>query len=497
MTTRMGPRTVRLAATAAILGLGVIGAQSATGATQDEPTSTPVPISTPDGQVSSYVINTKTANPGQVRKAEQAVTAAGGVVVQSWPQIGVVVAHSTMADFRTAVAAKANNAIESVGPTRSVAVSEGTPDGVQAPWGPGKGQLRPATKKGDVSEGTAATTTDPREGEQWDMQMINVPQAHTITTGSPDVTVGVLDSGIDPDHPDLVNQIDRAKSVGCTDAGRPATGEEAWAPTTSDHGTHVAGTIGAERNGVGIVGIAPGAKMASVKVVNDDGFIYPEYAVCGFMEAGLKGMDVTNHSYYVDPFEFWCGDQPEQAPAMEAVRRAVEWSTDQGTVHAAAAGNSAYDLSDKTTNASSPNDAAVPTDRVINSSCKDIPTELDGVVTVSSIDRAGKLSYFSNRGLGSIDVAAPGSSILSTIVAGNGYGTKSGTSMASPHVAGVLALMKSAHPTWSPDMMISQLRAQATDTPCSTTTRGAECVDTPQENSYDADGIVDAYAAVR
>lgn len=497
MTTRMGPRTARLAATAAILGLGVIGAQSATGATQDEPTSTPVPISTPDGQVSSYVINTKTANPGQVRKAEQAVTATGGVVVQSWPQIGVVVAHSTMADFRTAVAAKANNAIESVGPTRSVAVSEGTPDGVQAPWGPGKGQLRPATKKRDISEGTAATTTDPREGDQWDMQMINVPQAHTITTGSPDVTVGVLDSGIDPDHPDLVNQIDRAKSVGCTDAGRPVTGQDAWAPTTSDHGTHVAGTIGAERNGVGIVGIAPGAKMASVKVVNDDGFIYPEYAVCGFMEAGLKGMDVTNNSYYVDPFEFWCGDQPEQAPALEAVRRAVEWSTAQGTVHAAAAGNSAYDLSDKTTNASSPNDAEVPTDRVINSSCKDIPTELDGVVTVSSIDRAGKLSSFSNRGLGSIDVAAPGSSILSTIVRDNGYGTKSGTSMASPHVAGVLALMKSAHPTWSPDRMISELRAQATDTPCSTTTRGAECVGTPQENSYYGDGIVDAYAAVR
>ncbi|MDN5716619.1 MAG: S8 family serine peptidase [Janibacter sp.] len=498
MTTPTRPRSARLAATAAILGLGLMGAQSATGATQDEPASTPVPISTPDGQISSYVINTKVANPGQVRKAEQAVTSAGGVVIQSWPQIGVVVAHSTKADFRTAVVSSANNAIESVGPTRSVAVSEGTPESVQAPWGPGTGQLKKAaTTKGDISDGTAASTTDPREGEQWDMQMINVPQAHTITTGSPDVTVGVLDSGIDPDHPDLVNQIDRDASVGCTNAGQPATGEDAWAPTTSDHGTHVAGTIGAERNGVGIVGIAPGAKMASVKVVNDDGFIYPEYAVCGFMEAGLKGMDVTNNSYYVDPFEFWCGDQPEQAPALEAVRRAVEWSTDQGAVHVAAAGNSSYDLSDKTTNDSSPNDAEVQTDRVINSSCKDIPTELDGVVTVSSIDRQGALSYFSNRGLGSIDVAAPGSSILSTIVRNNGYGTKSGTSMASPHVAGVAALMKSAHPTWSPDRIASELRSQATDTECSTTFAGAPCVGTAQENSYYGDGIVDAYAAVR
>lgn len=496
MSTRIRPRAARIAATAAIVGLGVMGTQSAT-ATSHEPASTPVPISTPDGQISSYVINTK-ANPGQVRKVERAVESVGGVVIQSWPQIGVVVAHSTSADFRTAVVKAGKNAVQSVGPTRSVAVSEGTPEGAQAPWGPGKGRLKKAAaKKGDISQGAAATTSDPREGEQWDMQMINVPQAHAITTGSPDVTVGVLDSGIDPDHPDLASQIDRADSVGCTDAGRPATGEAAWAPTTSDHGTHVAGTIGAARNGVGIVGITPGAKMASVKVVNDDGFIYPEYAVCGFMEAGLKGMDVTNNSYYVDPFEFWCGDQPEQAPAMEAVRRAVEWSSKQGATHVAAAGNSAYDLSDKTTNTSSPNDAEVPTDRVINSTCKDIPTELDGVVTVSSVDRAGKLSSFSNRGLGSIDVAAPGSSILSTIVNGNGWGTKSGTSMASPHVAGVAALMKSAHPSWGPERIIRELRAQATDTPCSTTTSGAPCVGTTEENSSFGDGLVDAYAAVR
>ena len=257
-------------------------------------------------------------------------------------------------------------------------------------------------------------------------------------------------------------------------------------PTTSDHGTHVAGTIGAARNGVGIVGVAPGSKMASVKVVNDDGFIYPEYAVCGFMEAGLKGMDVTNNSYYVDPFEFWCGDQPEQAPAMEAVRRAVDWSTSKGAVHVAAAGNSSYDLSSKTVDTSSPNDADKPTAREINSSCKDIPTELDGVVTVSSVDS-----------LGSIEVAAPGSRVLSTIVRNNGYGLKSGTSMASPHVAGVAALMKSAHPAWGPERIIDELRAQATDTACTVSAVAAPCVGTDDENSYYGEGLVDAYAAGR
>ncbi|WP_313366346.1 S8 family serine peptidase [Microbacterium sp.] len=494
----MRSRTAKIAVAAAILGVSVIGVQPAFAAPALEKASTPVPISTPDGQVSSYVVNTKIVNPGQVRKAEAAVVAAGGVVVQSWPQIGVIVAHSTKADFRTAVVAAGGNSIASAGPTRSVAVSEGTPEGVATPWGPGKGQLKKSeAKKTDISDGTAATSTDPREGEQWDMQMINVPQAHEITTGSPDVLIGVLDSGIDPDHPDLASQIDRFNSVGCTDAGRPATGEAAWAPTTSDHGTHVAGTIGAARNGVGIVGVAPGSKMASVKVVNDDGFIYPEYAVCGFMEAGLKGMDVTNNSYYVDPFEFWCGDQPEQAPAMEAVRRAVDWSTSKGAVHVAAAGNSSYDLSSKTVDTSSPNDADKPTAREINSSCKDIPTELDGVVTVSSVDSLGALSSFSNRGLGSIDVAAPGSRVLSTIVRNNGYGLKSGTSMASPHVAGVAALMKSAHPAWGPERIIDELRAQATDTACTVSAVAAPCVGTGDENSYYGEGLVDAYAAVR
>ncbi|WP_343994357.1 S8 family peptidase, partial [Terrabacter terrae] len=231
---------------------------------------------------------------------------------------------------------------------------------------------------GDLeSDTTPAAATDPREAEQWDLQMIKADQAHKITDGSRNVLVGVLDSGIDPDHPDLAANIDVADSVNCTDAGRPDLSASGWYPTTSDHGTHVAGTIAAARNGVGIVGVAPNVRMAAVKVVNDAGFIYPEYAVCGFVWAGLKHMDVTNNSYYVDPFEFWCDDQPDQQAAKEAVRRAVEWSTKQGVVHAAAAGNSAHDLADK----SSFKDTTSPDDqpssgfvtRTLNSGCEDIP----------------------------------------------------------------------------------------------------------------------------
>jgi subtilisin family serine protease len=506
MAHRLAPRrSAALAAGAALSAALLTGLPPAHAQVAAEPASTPVAMATPDGVVSSYLLNTRIANPGQVRLLERAVGRAGGVVVQSWPEIGVVVAHADRAAFRTDVAASAGPVLESVGATRSVPVSEGTPEGVQSPWGPGAaGYQKDAGKdlNGDVgSEPTVATTPDPRETEQWDLRMIKADQAHRITDGSRNVVVGVLDSGIDPDHPDLAANIDVADSVNCSDAGRPDTSATGWWPTTSDHGTHVAGTIGAARNGVGIVGVAPNVRMASVKVVNDAGFIYPEYAVCGFVWAGLHGMDVTNNSYYVDPFMYYCEDQPDQYAAKEAVRRAVAWSTERGVVHAAAAGNASTDLATNTEDASSPDDGALVR-RTLNSGCEDIPTELPGVVTVSSMQRFpsgtddSRLSSFSNRGLGTIDVAAPGSSILSTVVAGNGYGVKSGTSMASPHVAGVLALMKSVHPDWTPAQMLAKLRAQADDKACGTTTAGPACVGTPEDNSYFGEGVVDALDAV-
>jgi subtilisin family serine protease len=503
--TRRGAVAVASLALASTAAFGSMASASTTA----EPASTPVTINTPDGRLMSYVVNAKAANPGQTRLVERAVVAAGGVVVQSWPQIGVVIAHSKVSTFRADVVAEGGNAVESVGATRTVAVSEGTPEGAGAAWGRGASGYKQGAKKawnGDVEgETSPAGATDPREGEQWDLTMIKADQAHRITDGSRNVLVGVLDSGIDADHPDLVKNLDVANSVSCVDAGRPST--TGWEPTTSDHGTHVAGTIAAARNGVGIVGVAPNVRLASVKVVNDDGFIYPEYAVCGFVEAGLKHMDVTNNSYYVDPFEFYCEDQPDQYAAKEAVRRAVAWSTEQGVVHAAAAGNSAHDLADKSSfkDTTSPDDqpAAGQVSRTLNSGCNDIPTELPGVVTVSAATRTGSLAYFSNRGLGVIDVAAPGRSILSTVVAGNGYGLKSGTSMASPHVAGVLALMKSVHPSWTPAQMVEKLRSQADDRACSAQevpppgrTGGPDCTGPLADNSFYGEGMVDALDAV-
>jgi subtilisin family serine protease len=471
----------------------------------EQPTSTPVPIATPEGQVSSYVVNARTVGTVPMQQVLRSVRRAGGTVVKAWPQIGVVVAHSTHASFRDDVVRIGGTSVRSVGATRTVAVSERTPAPVR---GIGSADSSRAGGLSTLAPGAAAPAApeaDPLEADQWDMRVIGADDAHEVTDGRRQVVVGVLDSGIDADHPDLAPNLDVADSVNCTDAGAPDRSATGWQPTTSDHGTHVAGTVAAARNGVGIVGVAPAVRVASVKVVNDDGFIYPEYAVCGFMWAGLRGMDVTNNSYYVDPFQFYCDDQPDQLAAKEAVRRAVSWSTRQGVVHAAAAGNSVYDLSAKTTDSSSPDDSA-PVERVINDDCQDIPAELDGVVTVASLAQVGTgsdpladttLSSFSNRGLGKIDVAAPGSRILSTVVTNNGYGLKSGTSMASPHVAGVLALMRSAHPTWAPARLVRELKADAVAKECTTTTAGAPCVGTVDDNSFYGAGVVDALAAVR
>ncbi|NNG18715.1 S8 family serine peptidase [Naumannella sp. ID2617S] len=503
-----------LACVAAVaMTLPAVAAQAAPRA---EAPSTPVPFAPVEGEVNSYVINTAKANPGKAKQAERAVAAAGGTVVQSWPQIGVVIAHSTHSDFLGKIRAVKGNVVESAGPTRTAAVSEGTPgtSGFRSK-GASAYKKKPPFTNGDAPAPAPSPATgagDPMESQQWDLQQINADKAHQITDGSRNVLVGVLDSGIDPDHPDLAPNLDRATSVSCTGAGQPnqgmIDGKAAWEDTTSYHGTHVAGTIAAARNGTGIVGVAPNVRMASVKVVNDDGFIYPEYAICGFVWAAEKNMDVTNNSYFIDPFEFWCGDQPNQAAAKEAVRRAVDYATGKGVVHAAAAGNSSYDLANKTTDDTSPNDSTAVT-RTVNSTCHDIPTELDGVVTVSSTDQARVKSPFSNYGNGVIDVAAPGSRILSTMPMDDpsrpGYALLNGTSMASPHVAGVLALMKSVNPSATPAQLIAQLRRQATDTPCPATyppqppryPQVQTCTGTPAYNGFYGDGIVDALKAVQ
>ena len=430
-----------------------------------------------------------------VANAVARIQATGGTVVASYDAIGVLVARADRVDFATAV----------VG------------DGVQsAAATTGLGSAVETADEATVAAPDPATVAEPLWSRQWDMRAIDVAEAHSVTIGSPDVVVGVLDSGVDDLHPDLASQVDDSLSASCV-GGVVDTSVGAWRPTTIDHGTHVAGTIGAARNGVGIVGVAPGVRMAAVKVVTDDGFIYPEAAVCGFMWAAQNGFDVTNNSYFIDPWEFNCRNDARQRPVWAAVQRALRYSANQGVLNVASAGNSQYDLQHKFVDPNSPNDGSSPVEeRVINGACLDLPAEAPGVLTVSATGPTGLHSYYSNYGLGVVELAAPGGDarvpgsepngrVYSTVWPGNGYGYKQGTSMAGPHVAGVAALVRSVHPNMQPQAVTALLQRTADATACPAggayTPPGAGvvthyCYGSTQNNGFYGHGEVNAYRAV-
>src|SRR5581483_6102859 len=109
---------------------------------------------------------------------------------------------------------------------------------------------------------------EPLEGLQWDLRAIKADQAAKVNPGSRDVTVGVIDTGVDDTHPDLAPNFSRSQSASCV-TGKADTSPGAWRPfdpAQDYHGTHVAGTIAAARNGTGIAGVAPGAKVSAIKV---------------------------------------------------------------------------------------------------------------------------------------------------------------------------------------------------------------------------------------
>jgi subtilisin family serine protease len=429
------------------------------------------------------------------RQAVARVEAAQGTVVAAYDAIGVVIAESDRPDFAAAVV---GNGVQSAAATTGLGTLIETDEAVTV----------------DVPD--PATTGEPLWPQQWDMRAIQVAEAHSVTTGSSDVVVGVLDSGIDDLHPDLASQVDDSLSASCL-TGSPDAAPAAWRPTTSDHGTHVAGTIAAARNGVGIVGVAPGVRLASVKVVNDDGFIYPQAAVCGYIWAADHSFEVTNNSYFIDPWQFNCRNDVRQRPVWIAVQRALRYAASKGVLTVASAGNSQFDLQHKFIDEGSPNDgSAPPEERLINNACLDLPAEAPGVLTVSATGPTGLISFYSNYGLGVVEVAAPGGDsrvpgtepngrVFSTTWPGNGWGYKQGTSMAAPHASGVAALVFGQRPGVSPATVAALLQRTAdakacpegrTYTPPGAGTVTKYCYGGTQNNGFYGHGEINAYRAV-
>jgi subtilisin family serine protease len=404
---------------------------------------------------------------GNLTNTQASIQAAGGTIVQSWPEIGVVIATSPSINFAQAL--RRMPGVQGVGASR--ALVEFVPPTTAIAAIPAR--TDPVEKVDAVGSKAAAAPNafEPLAPNQWDMRLIRADAANGVSGGSRDVLVGVVDSGIEATHPDLAPNIDAADSVGCTNQGVPDTSPAAWAPTTSTHGTHVAGTIAAARNGIGIAGVAPNVRVAAVKVVDDGGFIYPEYAICGFIWVAEHNVKVTNNSYFVDPWFKNCLDDPDQKAIVQSVTRAIEFSEKHDVVNVAATGNSNWDLAHNLTDAGSP-DNQTPISRVVGNDCPQLPVETANIVGVSAVGPTARKSFYSNYGVGDTEVAAPGGDslivpetpdgngrVLSTIVGGR-WGYMQGTSMASPHATGVVALIRSTHPTWNASRTIRALQDQ-------------------------------------
>ncbi len=287
---------------------------------------------------------------------------------------------------------------------------------------------------------------DPRLGDEWNMQQIQAPQAWNIATGGGDVTVAVLDSGIDPTHPDLAGRVVPGQNM------REHNGN-----TRDDigHGTHVAGIIGAlGNNGVGVAGLSWGVRLMPIKITDRSGDASIAGAAEGIRWAVDHGARIVNLSF---------GGLDDS----QVVRLAVREARNRGALLVAAAGN----CGEVATYQSEGCDTLNP---------PIYPAALDEVLAVGALDATGQLAPYSETG-DYIRLTAPGGAggsqrsnprdyILSTWPPGlpspidqTGFSYEVGTSMAAPHVSGTAALVWSTNPSLSRDQVESLLFDTADD----------------------------------
>ncbi len=264
------------------------------------------------------------------------------------------------------------------------------------------------------------TVNDPYLSYQWHLNKINAFGAWDITMGSPDVRVAVLDTGIDNTHPEFSGQIVAQEDVVNFDGNAQ---DDSGRYDCFGHGTHVAGIIaGKADNGEGIAGVAPGVKLITVDVFDGDG-AYTSDIILGIQFALNNGASIINMSLG------GAGDDP-------AFHAALDNANARGVLCVAAAGNE-------------------------HTSAPSYPSDYDSVVSVIATDQTDAKPYFSNYG-DAKDISAPGVYIASTYP-GDDYYFKDGTSMASPVVAGVAALILSADPHLLPADIKNILYSTADD----------------------------------
>lgn len=278
-----------------------------------------------------------------------------------------------------------------------------------------------------------AVPNDPEYGQQWHLPIIQAPQAWDTATGSPNVVVAVIDTGIDQTHPDLANVLwtnPNESPDGSDNDGNGLVddvhgwnflGNNADLTDTTGHGTHVAGLIGAQRNNsVGVAGVASGVKIMPLAV----GANAPASAVVSAIYyAATHGANIINMSF----------GGPE---TFYGARAAIDYAVARGVLLVSSANN-------------------------WSSEEYNYPAVYQDVVAVAATDPNDRRASLSNYGSW-VDIAAPGQAVFSTFPPSS-YLAVSGTSQAAPIVAGVAALVKSVHPDWTAEQVRTQLLASADD----------------------------------
>ncbi len=475
--------------------------------------------------------------------AHAAIAAAGGTIIEENRAVGLATVRSANADFVADASAQAalfgaasNRPIGTAGPARPHKFME---ERLQSERNSSKFRLA-LTGGAKEDEATPGGDFEPLAPLQWDMAMIHATkyESHSVQPGRKGVLVGVIDTGIDGSQPDIAPNFDAALSRNFTTDIEDVDGPCADEPDQScsdpadvdenSHGTHVAGTIAAATNGLGIDGIAPNVTLVNLRAGQDSGYFFLQPSVDALTYAGDNGIDVVNMSYFIDPWLYNCKHNPadspeaqlEQRTIIEATNRALRYAYKHGVTLVSALGNENTDLGHPTIDEISPDyppGSEYP--RVVDNRCLNLPTEGYKVISVSALGPSTAKADYSNYGVEQTDVSAPGgyfrdylgtdrfrtpgNLILSTYaenvareigdVDENGEPTNEfvlksckddtcgyytyfqGTSMASPHAVGVAALIVSEYGhrdrkhgglTLDPDKVERILLGSASDHAC-------------------------------
>jgi lantibiotic leader peptide-processing serine protease len=352
---------------------------------------------------------------------------AGAKVNRTNEAVGLVTVTSTDANF--AAKARALDGVRGAAADRSI--GRAPVDVAAAPDPVEQEHVLDRTRANGSAKGIPAPPAgaDPLDGLLWGHEMVDAFAARQVTTGDK-VRVGILDTGVDGSHLDIAPNFDSALSRNFTtdmpDIDGPCEYAGCVDPANVDndgHGTHVAGTIGAALNGVGISGIAPDVDLVNIRGGQDSGYFFVEPVVEALTYAGDNGLDVVNMSFYVDPWLYNCEggapeDSPEEAAEQDVIialmKDATMYAQQHGVTLVGSLGNNHEDLANPRTDLTSP-DYPVGTEHprtIDNDTCFDLPVEAEGVIGVSALGPSERKADYSNYTTdltsGEIEVSAPG-----------------------------------------------------------------------------------------